>query len=206
MVRQFTTQDTLLQLWVLTTDNTVVEEIERYREVAHHTQWAPHFKSKQRTIEFWGTRYLLKQMVAGNAAICYDEHGKPYLNDGSYHISISHTKGYIGIALHPTKAVGVDIELLGNKIGRVADRFLSTAELSSARNTTSLHLYWSAKEAVYKLIGADCVDFRNDILLGPVVANRRNDSLAAAVIRQNRQVTVHYWIEDRFVLTVTADS
>lgn len=48
--------------------------------------------------------------------------------DGSAHISISHTNGYVAVALHPTEEVGIDIERYGVRVRRVVSRFVRPDE------------------------------------------------------------------------------
>lgn len=67
-------------------------------------------------------------------------------------ISISHGGGMAAVAIGPrTPAFGIDIEAPRVQLRRVAPRFLSPDEIDLAgTDITTLLLFWTAKEAVYK--------------------------------------------------------
>ena len=85
--------------------------------------------------------------------IGYEDSGKPYLVDGSFYISISHTKGYVAVILSSEVPVGIDIEQYGKRIHKVIDRFIRPDEQVGSYQgdiTWGLLLHWSAKETVFK--------------------------------------------------------
>jgi len=126
--------------------------------------------SDKRKLEFLGTRWLLKILLGKEINVQYTADGKPYLNNGSYHISLSHSGKWMAVMIHPTKHVGIDIECPTDKIQKVYKRFLSEteqAELSDGKNIKQLQIAWSAKEALYKIIGKEAVDFANQLRLLP---------------------------------------
>jgi phosphopantetheinyl transferase len=98
-----------------------------------------------------------------------DEFGKPYLVHQDQEISISHCKKY-SAAIAGNRAVGIDIEHIGNKINRIADRFMHPSEDNGYKDqalTEYRYLIWCAKEAVYKLYGRKAVDFKNHMRVKP---------------------------------------
>jgi len=98
-----------------------------------------------------------------------DEHGKPYLKDSDWHISISHS-GKLSAAIAAPFHVGIDVQHFVSKIDRIASRFMSEAELenlSSKFRLEHMHVYWGAKEALYKIYGRKKLNFRNHILISP---------------------------------------
>jgi 4'-phosphopantetheinyl transferase len=126
--------------------------------------------SDKRKLEFLGTRWLLKILLGKEINVQYTADGKPYLNDGSYHLSLSHSGKWMAVMIHPTKSVGIDIECPTDKIQKVYKRFLSEteqAELSDGKDIKQLQIAWSAKEALYKVIGKEAVDFANQLRLLP---------------------------------------
>ncbi len=126
--------------------------------------------SDKRKLEFLGTRWLLKILLGKETNVLYTDEGKPYLNNGSYHISLSHSGKWMAVMIHPTKQVGIDIECPTDKIQKVYKRFLSEteqAELSDGRDIKQLQIAWSAKEALYKIIGKEAIDFANQLRLLP---------------------------------------
>ena len=93
--------------------------------------------------------------------------------DGSYEISISHTRGYVVIVLHPNCPVGVDIEQISPKVYRVKNRFVSLKEqriLSMQPTVCELNMlliFWSAKETLFKLLNCEGVDFLKHLHIAP---------------------------------------
>ncbi len=126
----------------------------------------------KRHLHWLGTRVLLRKMLITNEYIdCkVDEHGKPYLVTLPYHISLSHSFDYAAVMISKRRPVGIDIELVKDKVERIAHKFMRTEELAFINETDKIqHLYacWCAKEAVYKCNGQKEVSFVDNILLAP---------------------------------------
>ncbi len=164
-------------------------------------------KSESRKIEYLCTRILLQTVCGEGKEIGHFPSGKPYLTDGSFHISISHTHGYAAIAIHPSCEVGIDIEYMADRVMKVTERFLSQEELSSLptqtkdRNTYAL-LCWSAKETAFKALGADGVDFRKHFNIRPFTLTQ-NPVLHLSEYRTSKrnEFSIYTMRNDRFVCT-----
>lgn len=117
----------------------------------------------RRRLEVLAVRCLLKQMTGEEQAILYDDHGAPSLASGDSYISISHTDGYVA-AIIGQNPVGIDIERRGRRVERVRSKFLQEAEEALVAQTPdpvlTMHLIWSAKEAVFKFLGPDYYDLQ----------------------------------------------
>ncbi|MEI6753527.1 MAG: 4'-phosphopantetheinyl transferase superfamily protein [Paludibacter sp.] len=127
-------------------------------------------KSDKRRLEYLGVRLALKNLLGEEKKIIYTSEGKPELSDKSYHISVSHSDSWIAVMAHSTKKVGIDIEKPTDKISKIYQRFLNDTEqkeLSGGKNLNKLLLAWSGKEALYKIIGIDAVDFANHLHIFP---------------------------------------
>lgn len=87
--------------------------------------------------------------------LTYDEQGKPHLED--LHISFSHSGDYAAVAMSTECPVGIDIEVMGERVGRLYQRFLNEEELAECNSSdlSQLHYYWGAKEAIYKATRVD---------------------------------------------------
>ena len=95
-----------------------------------------------------------------------DEHGKPFLIGSKQHVSITHTLDYVAAVLHPTLAVGIDMEKKNDKLLRTARKYLNESELLEAQDSLSkLCMYWCGKEALFKLNGRNKVSFKENINL-----------------------------------------
>lgn len=112
-------------------------------------------------------RALLSKMLGRERLdILYDNYGKPYLADKSHHISVSHAGDYAAAIYSPVFRVGIDIEKITKRIEKIRDRFMNEHEISNLKkgyDLSELYLYWSAKEALYKLYGKRNLDFRHQI-------------------------------------------
>lgn len=76
-------------------------------------------KSEARQLEYLAVRVLLRAVCGEEKHISHYSSGKPFLTDGSFHITISHTRGYVAVGLHATYEVGVDIEYISIVFGKL---------------------------------------------------------------------------------------
>ncbi len=121
---------------------------------AYNIQLA-HFTAIHRRLEWLATRALLSALIPQAPEIIYNDNGRPHLSDNSYHISISHTKGYAAVILSKTSIVGIDIEQYGRRVEKVTSHFMNANEkpsLYKGDHIWSLLLHWSAKETVFKCL------------------------------------------------------
>lgn len=119
-----------------------------------------------------------------------DAFDKPSICDLPFHVSLSHAPDY-GIAIiHRQQATGIDMELVRDKVLRIAHKFLSEKEaLFAASDLHKLTLIWVAKEAVYKLYGRKKISFSRNIHLEPFEVNERGVLLTRLVIDDEAQKT-----------------
>ena len=100
-----------------------------------------------------------------------DVHGKPYLVNLPYHISLSHSFDYAAVMISRSRPVGIDIEQIKEKVERIAEKFLSPRELGFITQDNNriqqLYVCWCAKEAIYKCYGQKEVSFQDNITLEP---------------------------------------
>lgn len=126
--------------------------------------------SEKRKKEYLGVRLAMRSLLNKDVLIQYASDGKPFLADKSFEISISHSNKWIAVMAHSTRLVGIDIECPTEKIKNIYTRFLSKTEqeeLSNGNNIAQLQLAWSAKEALYKIIGKQAIDFANQLRIFP---------------------------------------
>ncbi len=128
------------------------------------------FKNRMRKLEWLSVRVLMNKMTQSQQRIIYNGNRKPFLRDKSYNISISHSDHYTTVLLSPDHHVGVDIEKMKPKIGRIASKFLTNEELKNVKEdneTYHLYLHWCAKEALYKLFDKKDIFFKENIFIEP---------------------------------------
>ncbi len=122
----------------------------------------PGFRNENRKKEWLAARNLIKLLSGKLYEVCYDSFGKPYLNNSSAHISLSHTKQYVASILDNDFPCGIDLEIITPRIEKVAHRFLCENEkafLQSESTLEMLYVIWGAKECAYKIYGKGGIEF-----------------------------------------------
>lgn len=95
---------------------------------------------------------LIRLMKFENPIICNNELGRPEHFNGPIQVSISHSGKYAAAIASSREIVGIDIQLLKNKLEKVAYRIFSSDELERIKsNHTLIGIYWGVKETLYKL-------------------------------------------------------
>lgn len=163
--------DTEFALWKMEEDaETLYAQLQLDEDEKAFVEQLRHGK---RHLHWLGTRVLLRTMLRTDEYIdCkIDAHGKPYLVNLPYHISLSHSFDYAAVMISKKGPVGIDIEQVQQKVERIAPRFLSATELIAVPKDTdyvkSLYACWCAKEAIYKCNGEKEVSFMDNIALQP---------------------------------------
>ena len=187
----------------------VDETVEQLRSMFHqfsiYEEGLARFTSEKRKQEWLAVRVLLKELCGEEKRIAYMPSGKPYLEDGSMHVSFSHTHGYVAVALHPFAEVGIDIEQYGTRVRRVASRFVREDErvsIEAGDEVYALLLHWSAKETMFKLMEDEAVDFIKHLRILPFEP-QESGKFEAYEKRsgQDRNFLIHYDTHPDYVLT-----
>lgn len=158
-------QHTRLGIWQLQEpEQFFLQKVPLKKEVTH-----PH-----KRLQHLGGRYLLTQLFADFPLeeIVIADTRKPFLENETYHFSISHCGHFAAAIASNAERVGIDIETIDEKIERVSHKFIhqnETEHLQQLLNTSSLSIselafktiIWSCKEAIFKWYGAGKVDFKN---------------------------------------------
>ena len=166
----------------------------------------------KRNLHWLSTRVLLRRMMDTNEYIdCQvDSSGKPYLSNFPHHISLSHSYDYAAVMVSRNKEVGIDIELVKNKIERIAHKFMSNEELrfvQSGNRTDYLYVCWCAKEAIYKLHGKKNISFLDHIKLSPFDYRAEGAFKAKLDIgTHSKEFRVHYEKFDGYMIGYVSDN
>lgn len=200
-------QENGLLVGVWKTEETVEQLLALLGNISMYEKDLEHFTSDMRKYEWLAVRVLLKTLCGEEKKVVYLPSGKPYLADGSAYISISHTNGYVAVALHPTEEVGIDIERYGVRVRRVVSRFVRPDEektMNQGDEVYVLLLHWSAKETLLKVMGVEGVDFIRHLHIFPFVMEEEG-CLEAQEYRTEEQwhYRVRYLTHPDFVLTWT---
>jgi len=124
-----------------------------------------------RRTEWLAVRCLVHRMSGRlhRAPLVKNDFGKPHLYGSAWYISVSHSRE-LAAAVAASDPVGVDIQRIVGKIERLAHKFMRPVELDSLNaewRLWQMHVYWCAKEALYKAYGRRQLDFCQHILVDP---------------------------------------
>lgn len=188
----------------------IEETCETLFSLLSHKAWLDKIsrvKSESRRCEMLATRVLLKELLDEEKQICYYESGKPYLADNSFQISISHTENYVAIILDKTQTMGLDIEQRTDKIFKVKDRLISKDDyIDSSNEQIHLLLHWSAKEAMFKYLNAEGVDFRKNLHVEGFTPNEEGVFyVSESKTKKKQHFKAYYMVTSDFVMVCLAE-
>lgn len=167
----------------------------------------------QREIKHWhkrlqhlAGRLLLKEMYPEFPLelVLIADTRKPFLENEPFHFSISHCGDYAAAIVSKTHRVGVDVELLNEKIVQVQHKFTDENEKKIVNdqysifnfqhtmgNVHCLTLCWSVKESVFKWWGRGEVDFKKDIIIQSVTG-LPEQGMVLCLFKHAYELQVHY--------------
>ncbi len=111
-------------------------------------------------------RALLNEIFDEKVYLGHHDNGKPFLENCITNISITHTDKYVAVITHEEEDLGIDIESLDRDFSAVEHKVLSEEEIDDIdedRKNEQLAIYWCAKEAIYKRMSQNRVDFAEQI-------------------------------------------
>lgn len=166
------------------------------------------FLSHARKLEFLSVRALLAKMTNPDAKIIYNGNQKPYIEDGSHNISISHSKKLTSILLNKTKRVGIDLEYMSHRISKIAHKFINDNESINKNDPTEKHhlyVHWCAKEALYKICDKKDINFKLNLFIKPFQLN--NEGKIKGKVdseRINEEFDLNYFKHDNYIIVYTS--
>jgi phosphopantetheinyl transferase len=127
-------------------------------------------KSESHKKGFLAVRKLLHHIDYTDFDLFYDAHGKPHIKPQGcsikdIHISISHSHKFSAIAISD-KNIGLDIEILKDKILKIAPRFmdiLHLENLSQGDKIKKATVIWGIKESIFKIKNEVGISFTEHI-------------------------------------------
>ena len=157
-------------LWKIT--ESLEELMELLKPEGSDLTWLDKIHNQEKKREWLASRLALKALLTNigekYAGVYCNEHGKPYLNNYPFSISISHSKDLATAILCKKDLVGIDTELISPKMNHVVPRVLNSSEVALSLNQTlRLCVYWSVKEVIYKLYGKRRISLRDNISVHP---------------------------------------
>ena len=121
-------------------------------------------KSESHQKGFLAVRMLLQHLDYTDFDLFYDEFGKPHLKDGK-HISISHSSDFSAVLISDT-LMGIDLEILKDKIVTIAPRFMDVNHLENLNKTDKIKkatVIWGIKESIFKIKNEKGISFPEHI-------------------------------------------
>lgn len=154
------------------------------KEVAEIELMRPHRKK-----EWLSSRFLLDYIASDRVRkqIVKSDLGKPSRKNCNIYISISHSKELTAV-IQSDKKVGIDIQKKEDKISRISHKFISSSENSripKKKRKDYYHVFWGAKECMYKAYGLRELEFREHMHIYPFVGNNDGFSIKGYVQKEN---------------------
>jgi len=194
-------ETTRLGIWKIEeTEDFFLGTVPLQREVTH-----PH-----KRLQHLAGRFLLQFLYPGfpYELIEIADTRKPYLPNEQYQFSISHCADFAAAIVSKNQRVGVDIEVISDRIHRVAYKFLSQSEqnflnrddklflrqwgIEEKVETEFLTLIWNAKESIFKWYGNGGVDFSQQIQLdGDILFNDQDWITMPFIFSKEKEYTLH---------------
>ncbi len=178
---------TKMGVWHITeAEDFFLQQVPLQKEITH---W-------RKRLQHLAGRYLLKELYPDFplALIKIADTRKPFLEDEAYHFSISHCGDYAAVIVSKEYRVGVDVELVNDKIEKIIHKFLSRQEKTLLHPTninTTATLLWSVKESVYKWKGSGGVDFIKHINIQSI-EEKQDEGVVHCLFNKEIPLQVHY--------------
>ena len=184
------TEEELVKLSSVPTDE--MEEILLYRSESHRKQKL-------------AVRALLNEVFEEKMYLNHHDNGKPYLENCATNISITHTEKYVAIIIHDEEELGIDIESLDRNFAPVEQKALSEDEiddLDDDKKNEQLAIYWCAKEAIFKRMSQNRVNFAEQIEVEKFNLKKEGELEATFIHKDEYEedFELEYMMFDRHVL------
>ena len=178
---------TKMGVWHISeTEDFFLQQVPLQKEITH---W-------HKRLQHLAGRYLLKELYPDFPLelIKIADTRKPFLEDEAYHFSISHCGDYAAVVVSKAYRVGVDVELVNDKVEKIIHKFLSRQEKkllqADAVNKTAT-LLWSVKESVYKWKGSGGVDFIKHINIKSI-EEKQDEGVVHCIFNKEIPLQIHY--------------
>lgn len=206
--KEYSGNGSIMGIWKM--DETTDELLNLFPPVfrSEADRFLKNIRSERRAKEWLSTRILLKKLLGELKIILNMDDGKPYLADQSYHISISHTQNHAAILLHEIFPVGIDIEMISDRVEKLAYKFISENEfIDTKQKLTHLLLHWSVKECMFKLINEQGIDFKKHLQVHPFTPSISGEITATETrTDENKTYKLNYEVHTEYVLTWVVDN
>lgn len=162
----------------------------------------------KKQLEWYAGRHLIKQLVEHCGltfhGIIKDIHGKPFLRDSTWQLSLSHSYPYVVAYLHRSQPVGIDLEQPKEKLLSIGRRVLAATELTdAAQNVTKHCVYWCAKEALLKIHGKKDLIFAKNLKISPFSLFSAGEIIGKIIVNSTETIVpLYYQVNPDFVVVL----
>ena len=176
-------------------------ELERHA-TAEEMKSVEGITSESRRAERLSWRAMLRSLEP-EAVVEYQPSGKPQILNSQYqHISVSHCRGLVAVALSQ-RPCGVDVERTDRNFERVKSRYMTEQEHLLSTHKDWAAVVWCAKEALYKLAGREGVDFLRDVIIRSTQCHDSKWSLTAELFGSEQVELRGEWVDANHILVYT---
>ncbi len=198
--------DYSILLWHITEDEKAL--LEGMQFSALEAEELAQIKANKARLSWIACRKMIKEILhTDNVFLVKDTFGKPFIEGSNKHISISHSHEYAAVMISPFSC-GIDVHKLETRIEQIAPKFINTEEWLTISNPNEklnkIHLFWSAKESLYKYYGRKQLDFKAHMQIAPF--DLQNSGMLHASIQKDdylKNLNVFYQFEENYVFTYT---
>ncbi len=166
------------------------------------------YRSESQRRQKLAVRALLNEVFEEKMYLNHHDNGQPYLENCVTNISITHTEKYVAIIIHDEDDLGIDIESLDRDFSVVEQKALSEDEiddiddLKKEKKNEQLAIYWCAKEAIFKRMSQNRVDFAEQIEVEKFNLKKEGELEATFIHKDEHEeeFDLEYMVFDRHVL------
>ena len=163
------------------------------------------FRSESQRKQKLAVRALLNEVFEEKMYLNHHDNGQPYLENCVTNISITHTDRNVAIIIHDEDDLGIDIESLDRDFSAVEKKALSEEEiedLDDEKKNEQLAIYWCAKEAIFKRMSQNRVDFAEQIEVEKFNLKKEGELEATFIHKDEHEeeFDLEYMIFDRHVM------
>ncbi len=198
-----TTGSYILKLAEFTEDSKLLFQKTERDLSKEETEYFNSIKNEKRKLEWCGTRLLLKNILGTYEKIYYDTYGNPYLKNDK-NISITHSGAFVGIIISKNKEVGIDTEIISERILGTAHKFIPENDLKLLNEPKEIYLHWCGKETLFKIKGNGGYDFKKDFKIKLPPDIEKSGVIEAEIIKHTKEIFVlnYQFTENKNLLTV----
>ena len=163
------------------------------------------FRNESQRKQKLAVRALLNEVFEEKMYLNHHDNGKPYLENCVTNISITHTEKYVAIIISDDDELGIDIESLDRNFAPVEQKALSEDEiddLDDDKKNEQLAIYWCAKEAIFKRMSQNRVNFAEQIEVEKFNLKKEGELEATFIHKDEYEedFELEYMMFDRHVL------